>query len=186
VEQQDQICLTVAKIIREKSEAAQLALFDDILAGVTDQALLKTEIADRKSHLEAIVREVVRENEDLNEISGKNGIPRYYSSRSLSETYAGILARKGENSLIAEIVRENSKIYPRPVPMDIFKESPFDFTQDEILDCLRKMGEDAEYQDISQTITSAGTIFLFSTQHLDLVYAATLAEWLDVGQVNNP
>jgi hypothetical protein len=105
---------------------------------------------------------------------------------SLSETYAGILIRKEESSFIAEIVRENSAIYPRPVPLDFFRESPFDLTQEEILDFLGKMGEQGEYQDIALTTTSIGTVFLYSSRHLNPDYASTLAEWFDVGQINNP
>jgi len=43
-----------------------------------------------------------------------------------------------------------------------------------------------EYQDIAQTTTSIGTIFLYSTRHLDPGHASMLAEWFDVGQFNNP
>jgi hypothetical protein len=48
------------------------------------------------------------------------------------------------------------------------------------------MAQQKEYEDIAQTITSVGTQFLYSTKHLDPDHAFTLAEWLDVGQVNNP
>jgi hypothetical protein len=65
-------------------------------------------------------------------------------------------------------------------------EPPFDLTQVEILECLRKMAEEGEFQDISQTTTSIGTTFLYSNQHLDSSYASMLAEWFDVGQANNP
>ncbi|MBM3299678.1 MAG: hypothetical protein FJY85_06970, partial [Deltaproteobacteria bacterium] len=119
---------------------------------------------------------------------GRNGIPYYYSVQSLSETYAGILMRKSENPLwlIAEVVRANSQLYPRPVPLDSFHELPFGLTPEEIAECLAIMGQQKEYQDIAQTITSIGTLFLYSTQHLEPDHASTLAEWLDVGQVNNP
>jgi hypothetical protein len=43
-----------------------------------------------------------------------------------------------------------------------------------------------EYQDIEQTTTSAGRVFLYSRQHLDPDYAALLAEWVDVGQSTSP
>lgn len=42
------------------------------------------------------------------------------------------------------------------------------------------------YHDIAQTMTYAGNSFLYSTMHLDPDYAATLAEWIDVGQYDNP
>jgi hypothetical protein len=186
VEQREQISLAMAQIIRARSETGQLVQFEEIWTELTGQGVVKSEVADQKSFLESILREAVAGNEDLEEISGKNGIPHYYSALSLSETYAGILIRKEESSLIAEIVRENSAIYPRPVPLDFFKESPFDLTQQEILDCLGKMGEQGEYQDIAQTTTSIGTVFLYSNRHLDPGYASILAEWFDVGQINSP
>ncbi len=48
------------------------------------------------------------------------------------------------------------------------------------------MRQQAEYQDIAQTTTSIGTIFLYFNQHLDPGHASMLTEWLDVGQANNP
>ena len=188
MERQDQICSAIAKLIRDKSKTRQLVQFDEILTELNGQGLLNSEIVDQRAHFEAMIRQAVKENEDLKEISGRNGILYYYCARSLSETYAGLLVHKEEGAveLIAQIVRENSATYPRPVPLDIFRESPFDLTQEEILECLNKMGRQGEYQDIAQTTTSIGTKFLFSSHHLDPDYASTLAEWLDVGQVNNP
>ena len=188
MEQREVICLTVAEIIRRRSETGQLVQFEEIFAELTGQGLLKSEFADQSSHFEAILKQAVEKNEDLNEISGGDGILYYYSALSVSDTYARILIQRGENPLLlmAQIVRENSAIYPRPVPLDIFMGSPFDLTQEEIFECLRKMGQEAEYQDIAQTTTSVGTIFLYSNQHLDPGHASMLAEWLDVGQANNP
>ncbi len=188
MEPQEIICLAIARIIRERNETGQFAQPEEILAELTGQGLLKSEEGDEKSHFETILKQSVEKNEDIKEILDRDGIPCYYSMQILSETYVRILVQKKENplSLMAEIVRENSAIYPRPVPLDIFKESPFDFTQDELFVSLKKMAEQREYQDIAQTITSIGTIFLYSTQHLEPDYASALAEWLDVGQVNNP
>jgi hypothetical protein len=106
----------------------------------------------------------------------------------MTERYANILIQKGGDCLVlmAEMIRENSKIYPRPIPLDVFAKSPFGFAREEIFSHIRKMAEQEEYQDIQQTTTSIGTVFLFSTLYLDLDYATFLAEWIDVGQVNNP
>jgi len=188
MEQQEVICLTIAEIIRRRSETGQLVQFEEILTELTGQSLLKSEVADQRSHFEVILRQTVEKNEDLNEISGGDGSLYYYSAQSLSEAYARILIQKGENPLLlmAQIIRDNSAIYPRPVPLEIFMGSPFDLTQEEIFECLKKMGQQTEYQDIAQTTTSVGTIFLYSNQHLDPGHASMLAEWLDVGQANNP
>ena len=135
-----------------------------------------------------VQKKTMEGNSDLRELPWRDGLPRYYSSQCMSEPYIRILLRKEEDPLllIAEMVRENSSLYPRPVPIDIFFDSPFDLTQEEILVCLGKMSGQEEYQDIAQTTTSTGTIFLYSSRHLDSGYASMLAEWFDVGQAENP
>jgi hypothetical protein len=106
----------------------------------------------------------------------------------MTETYARLLLqREGDPlQLIAEIVRENSALYPRPFPLGAFERTPFTMTREEIQRCLDQMSCHQAYQDIARTITSAGNVFLYSTLHLDPDYAATLAEWTDVGQHDNP
>ena len=106
----------------------------------------------------------------------------------MTETYAMILLQKLGDPLrlIAETVRENSAVYPRPVPLDIFTQPPFDLTRQEVLNDLERMAAEDEYRDIVPTTTSASRVFLYSTLHLEPEYASMLAEWLDVGQFNNP
>jgi hypothetical protein len=186
VEQKEEIRLGITEIIRERSKAGFLVQREELFAELAGQDLSNSDVALQRSHFEDVLMQVVIENEDIREISGRNRIPHYYSSLSLTETYAGILVRKKENSLMAEIVRENSVVYPRPVPLNIFRDPPFDLTEEDISDCLEKMGKPGEFEDIARTTTSIGTVFLYSSRHLDPVYASTLAERYDVGDVNNP
>jgi hypothetical protein len=181
-------CQTIANIIRKKSESGQLTSQREIFQELMDQKVLKSDHRGQKGQFEGLLKKTMEENVHLKEVSNKDGPPRYYSSQCMSETYVRILLSKEENPLvlIAEIVRENSILYPRPIPLDIFKNSPFELTQEEIQSCLQKMSDQEEYQDIAQTTTSAGTVFLYSNIHLDPGYASMLAEWLDVGQFNNP
>ncbi|MCJ7746605.1 MAG: hypothetical protein MUP27_02590 [Desulfobacterales bacterium] len=185
---QEGTCLAAATIIRKKSKSGQLTLPEEILVELTRQGLLKSEDSDKGSQFEAILKHTIEKNEDLKNIYNRESIPHYYSVEYMTEKYANILIQKGEDSLplMAEIIRENSKIYPRPIPLDIFREPPFDLTREEILLYIKKMAEQKEYQDINQTTTSIGTVFLYSTLYLDPNYATSLAEWIDVGQVNNP
>jgi len=181
--------LVATALIRERSKEGHFVLTEEALSELLNRGLLESEKEeDRFAEASSILEETLNRNEDLQERKGKDGLSRYYSSLAMSEAYATLLARKEEDLLLmmAEIIRENSAIYPRPVPLDIFIGSPFDLTQEEILECLKKMGEQEEYQDIAQTTTSIGTIFLYSSQHLDPGHASMLAEWLDVGQANNP
>jgi hypothetical protein len=188
MERREQIRRAIAQTIREQSETAQLIPLEEIWTELVRAGLVTQDANDEMTDFKAILGEVVQENADLQEISTENGTAYYHSTRSLTETYAGILISKQEGSLrvIAQVVRDNSKIYPRPVPLDIFTMSPFDLTQEEILDCLARINEQEEYKDIARTTTSVGTVFLYSSRHLEPDYAFTLAEWLDVGQVNNP
>jgi hypothetical protein len=175
-------------LIRDRSENKQLVQFDEIWEKLSKQRFPESEIGDQVTHLEPIMGDVLKENEDLREISGTRRILYYYSARSLSETYAGLLVGKEEDplQLIAQTVRENSAIYPRPIPLNIFGQPPFDFAERDVLLALEKMDQQEQYRDIVRTITSIGTTFLFSNRHLDPDHASTLAEWLDVGQANNP
>ena len=181
--------LVATRIIREKSKEGRFVLTEEVLSELLNRGVLESEKeGDRFSEASSILEEALNRNEDLQERKGKDGLSRYYSSLAMSEAYATLLTRKEEDLLLmmAEIIRENSAIYPRPVPLDLFMGSPFDLTQEQIFECLKKMGQQAEYQDIAQTTTSIGTIFLYSNQHLDPGHASMLAEWLDVGQANNP
>jgi hypothetical protein len=188
MERHEQVRQAIAQMIREQSETAQIIPLEYIWTELVRAGLVTADANDEMTDFKAILGEVVQENADLQEISNENGAAYYHSTRSLSETYAGILITKEEGPLriMAQVVRDNSKIYPRPVPLGMFSMSPFDLTQEEILDCLTKMDEQEEYKDIARTTTSAGTVFLYSSRHLEPDYAFTLAEWLDVGQVNNP
>jgi len=185
---QTEVCASIVKIIRDRSETGQLLRGEEILTELREQGILESEDIEQKTHLESLLKGVLHQNRDLREISGRNGISYYHSVQSLSETYAGILVWKSENPLwlIAEVVRKNSQLYPMPISVESLREPPFGLTREEIAECLTIMEEQREYQDIAQTVTSVGTPFLFSTQHLDPDHASTLAEWLDVGQANNP
>jgi len=186
--QQEIVFLAATKLIRERSEKGQLVQFEEILAELERQSPLELEIADQRSYFKAVLEQALKKNEDLREIPDKDGTSHYYSTWSLSEIYARILVMREKDPLllIAQTIRENSAIYPRPVPLSVFRELPFDFTPEEISECLKNMRGGNDYQDIAQTTTSIGTTFLYSNRHLDADYASMLAEWFDVGQVNNP
>lgn len=176
----------IAGLIRRISHSGRLADHDELLkemAGSDSSSLgLNEGIAD----YDAILKTILSENGDIREIDGADGKHRYYSTNEINEQYARMLARRGEYGFLAEIIREQSRIYPRPVPLDMFMQPPFDLTLRQVMDCLAEMNKDKNYEDILQTTTSMGTMFLYSVRGLDPVYASVLAEWFDVGEANNP
>ena len=177
-----------AGMIRQSSEGGQLISESEILHRVIDQHLLTSQAADPGEEAERILREAVDRNEDLHELINQDDSRHYYSSLSMTQAYAGILNQKRNNhlQLIAETVRENSAVYPRPVPLHMFTQPPFDLTRQEVLNDIQRMAAEEDYRDIMQTTTSVSGVFLYSTLHLDPEYASMLAEWLDVGQFENP
>jgi hypothetical protein len=178
----------VADVVREKSKAGQLVVAEELFSTLDMEHGTKPEVGEDSGSPEALLNNVMAENQDLKEIRAKSGTSFYYSSMFMSDNYATLLLHKkeGPGALIADTVREDSDRYPRPTPLDVFKEPPFDLSQEEILSCLQEMSNREEYQDISRVSTSIGHVFLYSSRYLDPDYALMLAEWIDVGQFENP
>jgi len=178
----------LAAMIRQSSKGGQLISESEIFRRVADQHLLPPPAAGQAGEVGTILKKLVEESEDVNELTAQDGARSYYSSNFMTEAYARILLQKqGDHlRLIAETVRDNSALYPRPVPLDIFTQPPFELTQQEILNDLERMEGKEEYRDIVPTRTSTSRVFLYSTLHLEPDHASMLAEWLDVGQSNNP
>jgi hypothetical protein len=177
-----------ADIIREKSKAGQLVSAEEIFPALNLEEGAKPEASEESVSPETQLNNLMAENKDLKAIRAAEGTSFYYSSVFMSDTYATLLLHKeeGPKALIADTVREDSDRYPRPTLRDVFKETPFDLSEEELLSCLQEMSHREEYQDISQVATSAGHVFLYSSRYLDRDYALMLAEWMDVGQFENP
>jgi hypothetical protein len=188
VKEEEDATRAIAAMIRQSSEAGQLIAESEILRRVVNHHPLTAYPADPTEGVGNILKKVVEGNEDLHGLTAQDGSRRYYSSQFMTQAYARILLQKQGDPvrLIAEIVRQNSEVYPRPVPLDIFTQPPFDLTRQEVLDYLGRMAAEEGYRDIVPTTTSASRVFLYSTLHLEPEYASMLAEWLDVGQLNNP
>ncbi|HVN24896.1 MAG TPA: hypothetical protein VMT71_13070 [Syntrophorhabdales bacterium] len=177
-----------AEIIRATSQSGALASTEKIRQALVDEQIIVTDESETESRFRLIIERTFEENEDLVSLENARGELHFISTRFMSEAYGGILMRKqsGPLTLIAELVRENSALYPRPVPLNVFKDSPFELTDEEIQSCLSNMALKGSYEDIKETRSSLGTVFLYSALHLEADYATMLAEWIDVGQASNP
>ena len=178
----------IIAMIRQSSEAGQLISESEMLRRVADQQLLTSPAADPAEEFVNILKRVIEGWQDLHELAARDDSRHYYSSQFMTQAYAMMLLQKQGDPLrlIAEIVRQNSEIYPRPVPLDLFTQPPFGLTHREILNDLERMAAEEEYRDIVPTTTSASRVFLYSTLHLEPGHASMLAEWIDIGQFNNP
>jgi hypothetical protein len=137
--------------------------------------------------LDLLLTQALDLHKDLAILTSISGRALYHSLPLLSRTYASILDRKSSPVvLIAEEVRRSSAEYPRPVSLDLFEESPFDLTPEQIEAALKCMAASSEFEHVSFTTTSTGAVYLFSTRYLERPYAAFLAERADTWLLLNP
>ena len=178
----------IADFLRERSREGQLTSRDELLQHLTIGNKLPATPEEQAAAFESSLQEAFEKNRDLQELADPAGLIYFCSSQYMTEVYANILIRKKGSplALMAGIIRENSAVYPRPIPLETFKQPPFDMAEDDIQACLKQMANQEEYQDIRQTRTSIGTTYLFSGTHLEPDHASMLAEWLDVGQFQSP
>ena len=178
----------IAEVIRRSSEEGRFISHGELFGKLMERNLLMPGGNESGNTFRTVMKNTREMNEDLKDIPDKDGIPRYYSSQFMSEAYCRILLKREGDPLllIAESVRENSAVYPRPVSLEMFGNPPFDLTPAEIQSCLEQMGGRDEYKDIGKITTSAEGVFLYSRSYLEPDHAAMLAEWLDVGQFDHP
>lgn len=182
-EKRRSVCGVLAEAIREASRAGRPICAYELL-----QKCQWTEgAAPVADELEALLADTLSCNPDLAVFKGISGNTLYHAPAILSRTYASIQDRKSSPvMLIAEEVRFNSAEYPRPLPLALFLEPPFELTPEQIKASLKAMASDACFQDIAYTTTSTGAVFLFSTRYLERSYAEFLAERADVGPMVGP
>ncbi len=173
-----------AAAIRERSAASRLISESEILDLLNAAPPTPLETGQ---DIHGFLAKLVEGHEDLHGLPG-TGSPWYYSSDHMTEAYATLLLHRqdGPLRLIAETVRQNAGTHRRPMPLDLFTRPPFNLTHEQVLESLAMMTETAGYGDIARTTTSASGIYLYSKTHMETDYAAMLAEWLDVGQFDNP
>ena len=178
----------IVNFVRGRSREGQLTSRAEVFQYLIDGKKLPVSPEEQTTAFETALQGAFDKNEDLQEVADPSGLTHFCSSQYITEAYVSLLLRKKGDPLVlmAEIVRENSAVYPRPIPLETFKQPPFEMTEDEIKACLQQMGEREEYTDIRQTTTSIGTIYLFSSSHLEADHASMLAEWLDVRQYQSP
>ena len=176
----------IASIIRQWSKSGRLLSEFDLCRRLIEEH--RPPLTEGEAGIEITITGALQEHGDLHELPAEDGARYYYSSEEMTPAYALMLVQKlGDPArLIAEVVRQNSASYPRPVEADMFIHPPFDLSREQVLDCLERMTGLEEYHDIASTTTSASTLFLYSTLHLEPDHASMLAEWLDVGQQENP
>lgn len=112
-----------------------------------------------------------------------------YSSDFMTDTYANwaFLAREDDKvQTFVYVVREDSRVYPRPMVYRSLLNPPFSMTEDEVLQCWQTVQETGEFPDIASCSASNGDVYFFSTDFISERYAQSLAEYESVERLMNP
>lgn len=136
---------------------------------------------------DALLAQALAMENGLAVVVDSNGNELYHCTKEMSSTYAAILAGKSDPAgLLAQTVRENSRQYPRPIPLDMFEYPPFNFTPEVLQACLNQLAESPANADIRFVESSVGTIYLYSETYLERDHAVFLADRADTGLMLNP
>jgi len=178
----------VAEIVRERSRAGELLALADLETELAGRHLLPADATTEPVVFSTLIAETMSNHPDIKQLGDDANHAWYFSEQFMTGAYARMLLLKGRGplNLMAEVIREHSRVYPQPVPITLFQAAPFHLRDDELSVCLQEMAGQSAYQDIACLTTSIGNSFVYSTDHLEPGYAAMLAEWADVGQIENP
>jgi hypothetical protein len=106
-----------------------------------------------------------------------------YSTRLMSENYANwaFLALEDDAArTLVECVREESRVYPRPMLARSLENPPFNLNAQAVEAAFEDVVASGLCADIQSTSASNGEVYYFSTDYLSPAYARALAEYYSV------
>lgn len=159
-----------AEAVREQGKEEQYLTLSDLCAW---QEMEKDDAA-------AMMRELM-EQEEYKDICVYQGAKDlyYYTYPTLAHNYVKNVALAQEDDLphtIAEIVRYESKIYPRATAIETFSKFPYHYTEIQTRRALELMAKLPEYADIETYVSGKKKTYIFSTKYLSRAYASSLVE----------
>jgi hypothetical protein len=172
--------------IREASRDATLKPLSELAEVLKAQAGASEDPSLAPPELEALIAEVAED--DIKLMRGTRDT-YYFSENHITAAYALHLFRVVERDparMVADTVRDESRTYPRPTPAYVFLGPPFNMTEAQLDGVLWQISQRNDMTDIKSTTVSNGALYLYSTLHLTVLHAETLAEWNEVGQAENP
>ena len=166
---------TLARKVRSASRARCVVRLDDVWTG-TEEEFLQSARAEGVSGLEdiALIRDA--------------GRTYAYSERQMTSQYALQAARaecEDIRHVIAETVRSDSVVYPRPTPVQFFYGAPYFLSPEAVMAAIDALSSDLQYADTQRLNASDGSLFLYSADHMHPGHAQSAAEWDAVERFQN-
>jgi len=127
---------------------------------------------------------------DIKPVTTPSGEVCFHSDAYLNGNYATILMRAQANdpcATVAETVRDASRIYPRPTPVQVFREKAFGIDPEKLDALVAETLTKPEFPDIKKMVhPSTGAVYLYSTKYMSDGQAWYIMDWEEVGRANNP
>ncbi len=121
--------------------------------------------------------------QDIKQLTGPTGLAYLHSDTTMTHNYANLLARIETNdtcALIAETVREESQIYPRPTKVELFYAPIFKIDPDQMEMVVEQTLKRPEYQDIKKVVASTQAVYLYSAKYM---VAPQVERWVQYQEV---
>ncbi|MBE6468969.1 MAG: hypothetical protein E7001_03180 [Coriobacteriaceae bacterium] len=112
-----------------------------------------------------------------------------YSKPLLSHSFAHALFLTAEDDDLAtfiDVVRTESRVYPRPVSRDSFINVPYLWSPTKTAQVFDRVCADGSFEDIRSVTASNGVVSYYSTLYLSDAQARALSEWYEVEKPSNP
>lgn len=127
---------------------------------------------------------------DIKAVASPAGDVYYHSDRHMSGYYAVVLSRvaaKDPVSAVAAMVRDESRIYPRPTCIQFFMEPVFGIPACDLEAVFNAMLQKPEYGDIKLMVhPETGGVYAYSSQYLGGEEAYKMMHWVEVVKDANP
>lgn len=166
----------LAKYIREQSRQERVTAYSAVALcppeGVTRQQL-KELLADCSADDTMLSVALVKGSKDV----------YYYDKELMSERFATVQSLIEDKDILATVAaaaRHDCKVYPRPVRVQALMDSPYFYSEDEVLGAIARMSGREDYGDIATVTASNGKVCIYSLTFMSKKYAQALCEEMEV------
>ncbi|NJD63102.1 MAG: hypothetical protein FIA93_10360 [Deltaproteobacteria bacterium] len=186
-------------VAKSRIEEAKVKIAEKVRADSQDRVKLTPAgdlqelIPETERYRIAAILKEMQENPataDIKMVTASNGHVFFYSDWHMSNYYALVLSRvtvKDPCATIAAMVRDESRVYPRPTCVQFFMEDLFEIPPCDLKAIVDETLKKPEYGDIKMLVhPTTGGVYLYSNRYLKDHMAAVLMDWQEVGREANP
>jgi len=127
---------------------------------------------------------------DIKPVTSPKGNAYYHSEKHMSGYYALVLGRVADKdpvATVAAMVRDESRIYPRPTCIEFFMEPMFKIPPGDLKAVFDEMVQKPDYSDIKLMVhPETGGVYAYSSQYLSGDVAFQMMHWVEVVKPANP